>query len=398
MKLLHIVTSVDPRRGGVAESIRARGVTLLAMGHEVEVLTLDAAQEVATLAYPLPLHTVGPRRSGWAFAPALAPWLRQHARRFDAVIVDGIWQYHGVAAQHVLRNLQVPYFVFPHGMLGLWFKRHHPLKHAKKWLAWLLFDYWVLRRAHGVLYSCEEEMRQAAQSFWLYRAHARVVSFGTASPPPRQQQPSTALHHRHAELAGQRVLLFLGRIHPVKGIDVLLQAFADAAAGHDDVRLAIAGPGDEALVQQLKQQAQGLGIDGRISWLGMLDAASKWEALRGAEALVLPSHHENFGVVVAEALACGVPVLISDQVNIWREIDAGGAGLVAPDTVDGTAHNLRRWLSLDSAARAEMAACALQTYQRHFRVEAMATSLLRAIEEMAGVPAAGRSPLPRTRS
>ena len=115
----------------------------------------------------------------------------------------------------------------------------------------------------------------------------------------------------------------------------------------------------------------------------------KWAALYASEALVLPSHHENFGVVVAEALACGVPALISDKVNIWREIAAADAGFVAPDTVDGTEANLRRWLALASDQRAQMAQAARQAYERHFRVELMATSLLDAITSMAGTAADG---------
>ena len=102
----------------------------------------------------------------------------------------------------------------------------------------------------------------------------------------------------------------------------------------------------------------------------------KWGAFYASDAFVLPSHHENFGIAVAEALACGLPVLISDKVNIWREIEADGAGLVNPDTADGTEKSLRQWLALDVEGRRKMAQQARATFERRFTVDVMANSLM----------------------
>lgn len=380
MKILHVVPSIDPRWGGVAESIRTRGLKLLEMGHQVEVASLDAPESPAARDYALPLHLLGPGLFKWHYAARLAPWLRVNASRFDAVVVDGIWQYHAIAVRRALAHQRVPYFVLPHGMLGAWFKQHHRLKHAKKWVSWVAFEYWVLRDAAGVFFACEEERVQAGRSFWFYRARERVLSFGTAPPPPDRDRLVSTFFAAHPTLAGKRVLLFLGRIHSVKGIDLLIEAFARVAGDAPDLQLAIAGPGDEALVRRLQQLTRELAIEDRVAWLGMLDASMKWAALYACAALALPSHHENFGVVVAEALACGVPVLLSDQVNIWREIKAGGAGFVAPDTVEGTELNLRQWLALDEASLARLKQAARTTYERQFRVEAMAESLVAAID------------------
>ncbi|MFN6996501.1 MAG: glycosyltransferase, partial [Aquincola tertiaricarbonis] len=115
-------------------------------------------------------------------------------------------------------------------------------------------------------------------------------------------------------------------------------------------------------------------------WPGMLQGDLKWGAFHAAEAFVLPSHQENFGIAVAEALGCGVPVLISDKVNIWREIEADGAGLVAPDTAEGTAQLLQRWLALSSAERAAMRDRARGCFAQRFTVEAMADSLLSVLQ------------------
>ena len=108
----------------------------------------------------------------------------------------------------------------------------------------------------------------------------------------------------------------------------------------------------------------------------MLQRAMKWGAFYSAEAFILPSHQENFGIAVAEALACGLPVLISDRVNIWREVRAAGAGLGAPDTLEGTAQLLTEWLSQTVAQRREMAIRSRELFHRQFTVDAMARDLL----------------------
>ena len=121
-------------------------------------------------------------------------------------------------------------------------------------------------------------------------------------------------------------LLFLSRIHEKKGCDLLLRAFAKIAAEYPELYLVVAGPDPMQLESRLRTQADRAGIGHRVYWPGMLQGAAKYGAFRCAEAFVLPSHQENFGIVVAEALACGTPVLISDQVNIWREILESGVG------------------------------------------------------------------------
>jgi glycosyltransferase involved in cell wall biosynthesis len=386
MRLLHVVSSVDPKQGGVAETIRTRGAELLLMGHSVEVASLDAPDSPGIRNYPMPLHALGPTTSKWHYTPRLVPWLRAHAHRFDAVVVDGIWEYHGFATWRALAGTRTPYFVLPHGMLGLWFKRTYPLKHAKKWIAWALFDYRLLRDAKGVLYACEEERLQSRRSFWLYRAKERVVAFGTAKPPEDGDAMRAMFFAQHPQLQGKRLLLFMGRIHVVKGIDLLLAAFALVMAADPNLQLVIAGPGDEALLATLRTRADQLLIQERVSWLGMLNGPMKWAALHASQAFVLPSHHENFGVAVAEALGCGLPALVSNQVNIWREIEAGHAGFVAPDTVEGTEDNLRRWLAQSPAQLSALSDAARQTYQRHFTTRGMAEGLVSTIAAMSATP------------
>jgi glycosyltransferase involved in cell wall biosynthesis len=380
MRILHLTATLDPAAGGPAEGVRQSALALAALGHHVEAASLDAPGAPFVAGFGLPVAALGPGHGKYGRTPHLVPWLRERGPHFDAVIVNGLWQYHGLAAWQALRGLGVRYYVFPHGMLDPWFKRTYPLKHLKKWLYWPWAEYRVLRDAHAVLFTTEEERVLARQSFWLYHARERVVSYGTGKPPADAKRHAEAFRCAYPALAGRRLVLFLGRIHPKKGCDLLIRAFADVAREVPQAHLVLAGPGSDDALADLRTVAAHAGVAHRMTWAGMLQGDVKWGAFRMSDTFVLPSHQENFGIAVVEALACGLPVLISDKVNIWREVTADGAGFVAPDTIEGTARNLRRWFALDDTERARMRAQAAATFCSRFTVDAHTQRLLDVLE------------------
>lgn len=381
MKLLNVLPTLDPAAGGPVEGMRQSALALAAMGHHVEAATLDDPRAPFLAAAPLPVAPLGPARGRYGYAPRALGWLRTHAPRFDAIIVHGLWQYPGFVTRQALRALDVPYYVFAHGMLDPWFKQTYPLKHAKKWLYWPWGEYRVLRDARAVLFTTDEERLLARQSFWLYRVRERVVSFGAAAPPDVALRLRAAFLAAYPALSGQRILLFLGRLHAKKGCDIVLQAFARVAQTDPALHLVFAGAGDADTTAQLHALAARLGIAGRVTWTGLLQDDLKWGALAASEVFVLPSHQENFGVAVVEALASGTPVLISDKINIWREIAADRAGFVASDTVSGAVANLRRWLTLDARSQARMRTQASTAFATRFTVDAHVRRLLQVLEE-----------------
>ncbi|MGB2833341.1 MAG: glycosyltransferase [Methylotenera sp.] len=380
MRILHIIPSVDPKGGGPMEGVRQRGLQMLNMGHIVEVVTLDDPDALFIADYPLKVHALGPAMGSYRYTSRLTQWLELHAREYDAVIVNGLWQYHSFGAWRALHRMKVPYFVFTHGMMDPWFKQTYPLKHLKKWLYWPWTDYRVLRDAVAVLFTSEDERLLARQSFWLYRAREAVVAYGTRTPPNDVEALRAHFYASYPVLREKRVLLFLSRIQEKKGCDLLIEAFAKVAGQDSNLHLLMAGPDQTGLVAKLQALAQRLGVAERITWPGMLQGDMKWGAFYASEAFVLPSHQENFGIAVAEALGCGLPVLISDKVNIWREIEADGAGIVNADTLQGTERTLRQWLATDADSRSKMAQQAKVTFEKRFTVDAMAQSLLHIVE------------------
>jgi glycosyltransferase involved in cell wall biosynthesis len=375
MKILRSIHSLDPAGGGPLESIRQSTIVLTRRGHEVEIVNLDSPNEPFLRDFPAPVHALGPGRGSYGYAAGLVPWLKQNRPRFDAVVVHGIWQYPSFAVWRALRGTATPYFVFPHGMLDPWFNRTYPRKHLKKMLYWPWAEYRVLRDAKAVLFTSEEEKRLARESFALYRANEVVVNYGTAAPEIDWSVATEEFWNRFPQLRERKFFLFLGRLHEKKGCDLLIKAFE--SLGEKSSQLVIAGPcADENYLTHLRDLA------GRqpVTFTGMLNGNLKWGALRAADAFVLPSHQENFGIAIAEALACGTPVLISNKVNIWREVVEDGGGFAEEDDLAGTTRLLERWSAVSAAGRAEMSTRAQASFARRFEINQAVDSFLQVLQ------------------
>ena len=397
MNFLRVIATLDPRHGGPAAGLRAITPALAELGHETTFVSMDAPAAAVPPPPAASVHALGPASTGYAYSRRLEPWLRLHARAFDAVFVHGLWQYHGRAVRRALRGSGVPYFVFPHGMLDPWFRRAYPLKHAKKWAYWQVCERLVLRDAAAVCFTCDEEQRLARRTFRPYRCTTRVVAYGTAAPPPHAAACDAAWRRAVPALGDRPCWLFLGRIHPKKGVDLLLRAYAQiAAATRDQVpALVLAGPcADPGYRSFLETLAAGLPPNALVLWPGMLQGDAKWGALHAAEVFVLSSHQENFGIAVVEALAAGTPVLISQQVNIWTEITAAGAGFAEADDAAGTVALLRRWRETRPDQRATMQNAARHLFATRYEVHGAARSLIETVRPF--VPDSAAAPKPPT--
>ena len=375
IKALGLIHSLNPSGGGPMEAIRQLTPHLAELGVQSTVACLDDPSAPWLDGFPCPVEALGPGRGGYGYRRGLVPRLRALAAEQDVVIVHGLWQYQGLLAWRALHGGPVPYLVQTHGMLDPWFKRRYPLKHLKKWCYWPWADYRLLRDAEAVLFTCERERQLARQSFWLYQAKERVIAFGTAAASGDPQQQREQFLDRWPQLRGQRLLLFLGRIHPKKGVDLLIEAFAAVASQEPNLQLVLAGPDQLGWQADLQRRAMQLGVADRLHWLGMLSGDLKWGAFHAAELFCLPSHQENFGIAVAEALACGLPVAIAEPVNISGEVAETGAGLVHDDTVAGTTAALQQWLALTPATRSAMGARSLALFTERFEIGAAARDL-----------------------
>lgn len=380
LRVLHVIASVDRSYGGPVQGL-IQGLNIRrSWGQKIEVVTLDTPDSPAIAEFPGLAHGMGPVPRRYGYTPRLARWIAENGSRFDAAVIHGLWNHGSIGGWQGLRRARLPYVLFTHGMMDPWFRRTYPLKHWAKQVFWVVQGR-VLRDASEVLFTSAEEKRLAEGVFFGYGYHPRVVAYAAAEPAPPTAEDEAAFRALVPDLAGRPYLLFLSRIHAKKGVDLLLEGFARASR-RPELQLVIAGPEHGDLGNRLRAQATTLGIAERVHWPGMVKGAAKAGAFRGTEAFVLTSHQENFGIAVAEALAYGRPVLISDQINIWREIEVGG-GLVAPDTAEGAADLLSRWEAMPSEARARMGQAARAIYETNFTVEAAARDLTAALERAA---------------
>lgn len=369
LRILQLVQTLNPSVGGVAPAVLELSRCLVSRGHQVDIVTLDDPQSAAA-ATALRIHALGRGLTSYRYSSKLLPWLKKHGGDCDCVFVHGLWQYIGFAAWRRYAGTAIPYFVFPHGMLDPWFKRTFPLKHLKKWLYWPWAEYRLLRDAAAVIFTSEEERIQARKSFWLYQCCERVSPLGIEMPSPASSEAREKFLARFPELRDKQVLLFLGRLHPKKGCDLLIDAFRKV--NPPNTVLVLAGPDPIGWEKDLRVRAAGL----PVVFTGMLQGEDKEAAFASADAFVLPSHQENFGMAVVEAMASGLPALISNQVNIWREVEAGAAGYIETDDLAGTIRLIERWLRTPDAERTAISANAKKCFDSRFEINRAIDSLL----------------------
>jgi glycosyltransferase involved in cell wall biosynthesis len=340
----------------------------------MELVSLDNPAETFVRNQPFPVHALGPSEGHYGYTPRLATWLNENLSRFDGVVIHGLWQYHSYGSYRVIQG-RVPYAIFPHGMLDPYFKRAFPMKHMRKQLYWVAREYRVLRDARAVCFTTPIERDCAAGTMWPYRVKPAVVSFGTLAPSGDASEQRRTFLDQFPQLTGRRFFLFLSRIHSKKGCDLAIEAFSRLAQRHSDLDLVIAGPDEGGLQPRLETQARAMGVADRLHWTGMLQGDLKWGAIHAAEAFVLPSHQENFGVAAVEALASGLPVLLSNKVNIWPDVLEDAAGIVDDDTVDGTYRSMTRFLNLSEEDRKQMIENGRRCFRSRYEMKRTAKAL-----------------------
>ena len=329
-KLLHVMAAVAPRYGGPSSAIWPMLNALHNAGVDVELVTTDAdgpSQRLSANQLPkvsFPVHLLpGPGQ----LPNELAAWVRSNIKRFNILHTHGIWHRHGTAAMSESRRAGVPYVIRTCGMLA-------PYSWKRRW--WKKRPYWWLFeranvRGAAVLHVTSPGERAEVEA-WRLPASVCEIPLGldaSAFDTPRQAE---TLRKRCGTNVGNRpIVLFLGRLHPVKGItDVLLPAFSRMKT---DAFLAIVGgPAEDApqYESEITSQIQRLGIEKSVALLGAVSGSEKWGCYDGAAVYVQPSRTENFGLSVAEAMARGCPVIVTEGVQSRSVVEAANGGWIVP--------------------------------------------------------------------
>lgn len=348
MKVLHVIPAIAACYGGPSKVVVDTCRALRDAGVEAEIATTNAdehgglllpAQQPANVA-GVPVYLF--RRNGtlrYKVSWGLTRWLDQHVRDYDLLHIHAVFSYSTAAAAYYARRDSVPYLMVPHGMLNPW-----PLQQN----GWLKKVYLTaiekrnLIRAAAVHFAVDPELANS-----IIKGHANVALPYVLDLP---------IHGSGRAVTNARPrILFLSRLDPKKGIELLIDALADLADSGKEFEFVIAGNGAPSYEARLKRLIRGRPKLAEVTTLaGFVDGEDKRKLLESSDLFVLPSFDENFGIAVAEAMAAGLPLIISNKVNIHQELAEASAGLIVPPNAPAVRDAILR-LMTDPELRAEMA-------------------------------------------
>jgi len=349
VKILRVIHSLDPKVGGPPEGILQITPILNKYGIETSVICLDKFQSKWHDNKPYKIFALGKGWLKYGFQFGLVSKIQSIAAKHDLIIIHGLWQYHSLATFFALKKLKKKYFIFTHGMLDPWFQKRYPLKHLKKKIYWHLFESYVVEGSEAVFFTSRNEEIISRNWFKNLKIRKEIINYGISNPPQNSERLKEVFNLKYPFLYDKNVILFLSRIDYKKGIDLLIEAFGEINNNYPELFLVIAGPNEnnDKLVSKLKYLIKKYNIEQKVIFTGMLEGDLKWGAFYSADFYCLPSHSENFGIVVAEALGCGALISISNKVNIYEEIEKAKAGLIFNDTKKDTVRILREYLKLN---------------------------------------------------
>lgn len=333
MRILHVSGWLSPRYGGSTSVILGDVAALTSLGHEAEIVTtnidgpgtldVETGRPLLWEGVQVRFHQLSiPRRflTSWP----LVMDLRSRVSGFDVVHVHSLYRFHTIAAARIARRSRVPYVVQPHGSLDPW---HRSRRRLAKNLYHAFADDPVIRGAAAVV--CTSTAEEDAIRDLGYAVPTWVIPVGIDADALRTPAPSDQIPDESPSGAESKVIVFLGRISEKKGVDLLVDAFLMIAASNPTARLVVGGPDDEMIGRKLAPEIASAGLGNRVDFIGLVGGARKRSLLQDASVLVLPSADESFGIVVAEAMAVGCPVIVSPHVAIADLVRRTRSGIVA---------------------------------------------------------------------
>lgn len=325
-RFANVGAHLDPQYGGISTTlprfckavaaVSRQQISLIGFCHPEEQPATMPGANIAVSRLPL-------ARMRWSWDSQLRSQLRDLITATDGVHIHGLWQEHCTRSAAVAQAMNRPYIISAHGMLERWALQN---KRWKKELYSSLIQRPILRRARALHALTQTE----AEDYRRYGVDTPVFVIPNAVETPRQADPSL-IRQLYPELKDKSLVLFLGRIHYKKGLELLCRAWAGICRRFDDVHLVLAGPDFEGTLPRIANLAGELGISSRMTFTGMLRGEQKWSAIAAAGLFVLPSYSEGFSIAVLEALGMAKPVIVTRQCN-FPEIASRGCGwVIDPD-------------------------------------------------------------------
>lgn len=386
MRILHVSPSIGPLRGGLSTAVQQLCQGLAKAGTDVTLVTTDD-NGTGRLDVDLGIPIAQDGYTAWYFSRQtelycfswpLTGWLSRNIHEYDCVHIHGVFSYVGMPASVLARINSVPYLITPHGILMSWGREHR--RPMLKKLSLQSVEKNIFRGAAVIHYTSEQEKNEVPS---LFRHIPSIITPLGIDLEPFLHLPSPGwLRSRFEALGGRLVILFLSRLDSKKGLDILLSSFQQTIRQDVNAALVIAGDGEPTFVESLRKEVARLGIGADVIFTGFLNEKEKVAAMADADIFVLSSRSESFGVAVVEAMACGLPVIISDQIGIHPQVSESGAGFIVP-CEEGALTKTLRELAMNDNLRHHMGLAAAALAKQQFSLEAMARAMVEIYERIA---------------
>ena len=328
---LQVVSHLDPRYGGLSSAVPALGRHLDEISHIGTSLAAFCVpgEHYEPEGYVHGQLTFWPAsRKQWMSLPFRSNPLREEfealARKVDGVHIHGLWEASTNVGAATARKVGIPYIVSAHGMLEPWALRNHRLR---KLVYSFVIESHNVRRAAGLHALSQAEAHQ----FIRFGARTSIAVIPNGVDIPVSTDASLFLDS-FPLLRGKRILLFLSRLHPKKGVDLLLKAWSEITSSFPDAHLVLAGPDFEDTRATLEHMVVANKLESSVTFAGMLRDSLKWSAFAAAECFILPSHSEGLSVSILEAMSVGLPVIVTWPCNM-PEVREFQTGWLIPTTV-----------------------------------------------------------------
>jgi len=345
-KILRIIYTLNPNYGGISSAIIDNSISLKNNGFLVDILTCDPKGSKYQTPKGIKIINQGPGIGNYGFSFNLSKWLFKNKKRYDYFLIEGIWQYFSFLARIIIKK---NYFVFIHGALDPFFSLNF-FKKIKKKIYWTLIEKNNLKLSNSILLTSDEEKKLLKKSYVnTDQIKKNVIGFGILKPKINKKKAISMFYKKFPYLKNKFFLLYLGRFHEKKGCDLLIQATRKMKKNKNKFKILLVGPENE-YKKKLKDLCHKHNLNGNLFWSeSAIGGNLKYGAILASRGMVLFSRGENFGVSIVESLSLEKPVLITNKVNIYKEILKYDAGFVCRDKVLDVVNVLKKFINLDKS-------------------------------------------------
>lgn len=313
----------------------------------------------------------------YALSLALMKYMKDRIKNFDVVHIQGVYQFHSLVGGYFARKFGIPYVLTPRGMLypGVIERKGK----IKKKIYINLVEKRNVEEA-DLIHCCTESEKLGLFSFGLGAKRVVVIPNGIASEEIKKGNNGVAFREKY-NLSGKIIVLFMGRLKWIKGIDLLIPAFADVVTKYNKVQLVIAGPDNRGYRSKVEKWIRGEGIEDFVTLTGLIKGEEKVAALQSSDIFVLPSYSESFGMAAVEAMFAGLPVVLSKKVGIWDVIEKDNCGVIVDLTPESIAEGILHLLK-NPEERLKMGKRGRETAKREFSIDNVAEKMIQAYNDI----------------